>query len=70
MIEWLLNNKEWFFSGIGVFAIGIIISLFKRKEKKSINQSQTSGNNSHNFQSAGNLNVTLPNQNTGDKKDV
>ena len=27
MIEWLNQNKEWFFSGIGIFLIGSIISF-------------------------------------------
>lgn len=35
IIEWIINNKEWVFSGIGVSILSIIITLFK---KKSFNQ--------------------------------
>lgn len=60
-------NKEWFFSGIGVFGISIIITLItfwykkrkqsrrkqsRRKQSSEIHQSQRSGDNSNNYQSA------------------
>jgi len=28
MIEFINNNKEWIFSGIGVFALGLFITIF------------------------------------------
>jgi hypothetical protein len=35
MIDWILDNKEWLFSGIGVTLLGgvayLIRNLFKRK---------------------------------------
>lgn len=37
MIEFFLKNKEWIFSGIGVFLLGIIISIlssFRRSKEK------------------------------------
>lgn len=38
MLDWIINNKEWVFSGIGIFFIGIIISLikyFSQRKKKN-----------------------------------
>ena len=56
-MEWILENKEWIFSGIGVFIIGLIITLFTRKRKsKSIKMKQKSGSNSTNTQIGGDYN--------------
>lgn len=39
MLDWLLNNKEWLFSGVGIFALGLIMSIFsKNKNKNNPNQ--------------------------------
>lgn len=32
----MINNKEWFFSGIGVLIIGILVKFFHKKEKINI----------------------------------
>jgi hypothetical protein len=54
-MEWFLNNKEWIFSGIGVFLLGLIINIVFRK--KSIKQIQKSGKNSKNYQAGGDINI-------------
>lgn len=41
VIKWIIDNKEWVFSGVGISGVTIIIALFK---KKSFNQ--VAGNNS------------------------
>jgi plastocyanin domain-containing protein len=57
LMEWILDNKEWIFSGIGVFIIGLIIAFFSRKKKnKSIKMKQKSGSNSTNTQIGGDFN--------------
>ena len=35
MLEWILKNKEWIFSGIGIPVIAVIFKIIKnfRKEK-------------------------------------
>ncbi len=44
MIDWILNNKEWIFSGIGILVIGIVIKFFswvlsnKKKRQEQINE--------------------------------
>lgn len=60
MIETILNNKEWIFSGIGVVLfVGIgnlLLKLIKKGNSKNIiNQSQTTGDNSQAIQ-IGNIN--------------
>ncbi len=60
-MEWIINNKEWIFGGIGVAVISAIISLvvalFKRKPKKTFDMIQKSGHNSTNIQIGGDCNV-------------
>ena len=42
IIEWINDNKEWFFSGIGVFLLTIIIGVVKmlltKKRKNESNR--------------------------------
>ncbi|WP_422448086.1 hypothetical protein [Thermoanaerobacterium sp. DL9XJH110] len=50
MWNWLIANKEWIFSGIGVAVLTVIFSLFKSKRDKRINQKQIAGDSSMNIQ--------------------
>lgn len=59
MLEWILNNKDWLFSGIGVSIISVLFIMFKKKGGQNIN----SGNNSTNIQGGDDMNI-----NFGDKK--
>lgn len=45
-ISWVMDNKEWVFSGIGIFVLGLIFV----KSKYSIKQNQKGGDNSTNIQ--------------------
>lgn len=71
MMHWINDNKEWFFSGVGVVIIsGIFKLIFDRKkdtEGKSITYTQHSGNNSTNVQ--GN-NVNYYDNQKEEKKDA
>ena len=54
-MQWLLNNKEWVFSGIGISIIGTLANwLFMRKRPSQI---QKSGSNSENYQAGGDINI-------------
>ena len=72
-MEWLTNNKEWFFSGVGVFILGLIITFFSwlfRKKQKSENNTNVSmkqkgGKNSKNYQSNGDMTINLTAKNDG-----
>lgn len=57
MLDWIINNKDWIFSGIGVFVLGGIIALAKLISKKNkdsaiISQKQKNGEHSTNSQIA------------------
>jgi hypothetical protein len=53
-MNWLLHNKEWIFSGIGVFVLGLVITFFnKPARRRKIKQRQKSGANSTNIQVGG-----------------
>jgi len=59
-VQWIIDNKEWIFSGAGVFLISLIIA-FSMRNKRSINQNQKSGKNSTNYQSASDINIGAKN---------
>ncbi len=55
LMEWLIENKTWLFSGAAIaIPLAIIGWLFSRKSNKQI---QKSGNNSTNIQIGGNIKV-------------
>lgn len=62
MIEWFNNNKEWFFSGFGIFLLtifgGIIKSMFSKKRKHSNRTINISGDKSvYVEKNEGNINI-------------
>jgi hypothetical protein len=59
-MQWLIDNKEWLFSGVGVFIFGVIISFFTRKNASN-SQTQKSGDNSNNYQASGDINIGVKN---------
>lgn len=58
-MNWIIENKEWVFSGIGVFVISTIIGVFFCR--KSSKQIQKSGDNSKNYQASGDINIGINN---------
>lgn len=54
-MNWLIENKEWLFSGIGVSVILFIISLLNKKT--GLKQEQKSGANSTNYQSGRDIKI-------------
>ena len=67
MISWLVVNKQWVFSGIGVFVISCIFMLFRSKKHEKLRQTQISGGDSTNIQAGQNVNISLGRK---DEKDV
>jgi hypothetical protein len=57
-MEWLSNNYQWVFSGIGTSLVILIITILlkKNKEAKNIKMKQKSGDNSLNIQIGGDVN--------------
>lgn len=62
-MQWIIDNKEWVFGGAGVFVLSLLVTPFIKKGK-STNQTQKSGKNSTNYQSAGDINIG-PNNDKG-----
>lgn len=58
MWNWLITNKEWVFSGIGVAVLTVLFSLFKSKRDKRINQKQIAGDGSINIQIGENIKIS------------
>jgi hypothetical protein len=56
-VAWILESKEWIFSGMGVAIISGVIALIWRR-RGGVNQNQTSGANSTNIQAARDVNLT------------
>lgn len=68
MLDWINNNKEWLFDGIGVLFVSFILAiigkfLFTEKGKslgmRHTKQIQNSGNNSTNIQSGKDITINL-----------
>jgi hypothetical protein len=55
IINFINEEKEWIFSGIGVFVLGLFI--YGKSSKSSVKQKQKIGNNSTGIQANGDVNV-------------
>ncbi|MDW1675082.1 MULTISPECIES: hypothetical protein [unclassified Vibrio] len=60
MVQWIMDNKEWFLSGAGVAMATFVASLLLKKRKDKItNQTQIGGDSSSNYQSARDINISV-----------
>lgn len=57
LITYVVDNKDWIFSGIGVLVISFLWTALK-KSRSSAKQTINSGANSKNFQSLGDINIS------------
>jgi hypothetical protein len=58
-MQWFIDNREWFFSGAGIFALSVVGGwLFKNKV--AVKQVQKSGSNSTNYQAGGDIKIGKP----------
>ena len=57
MLDWVIENKEWVFGGVGVAIISAAIKLIFGRKPNGISQSQTSGSNSTNVQAGKDVNL-------------
>lgn len=55
-MQWIIDNKEWIFSGAGIFILSVVIGIFVKKQYSS-KQIQKSGSKSTNYQAGGDINV-------------
>ncbi|REG86558.1 hypothetical protein [Marinomonas pollencensis] len=54
-MNWLIENKEWIFSGVGVSVIIFILSVLRKNSDSK--QVQKSGANSTNYQAGGDIKI-------------
>jgi len=60
ILDWIVANKQWVFSGIGVVALTAFVGFFvKRKRTNGRRQQQSTRGISTNFQAGKNINVTF-----------
>lgn len=72
-MDWIINNKEWLFSGIGVALLTFLTSLFIRSKKETNNELMTGiSNNSTNNNTNTNTNSNIVNVNidNSEKKEI
>jgi len=73
MLDYIANNKEWIFSGIGVFLLSItvtlVISLIRRRNREASLQRQQSGSHSVNVQTHGDVTIE-GSLNAGDQRET
>lgn len=57
-MDWIIENKDWLFSGVAIVAIGTIIRWFKgNNSTPTSKQVQKGGDSSTNIQVGGSLNI-------------
>jgi hypothetical protein len=56
ILQMILSNKEWIFSGVGVVIAGLILGVFIKKKAGSY-QAIKSGNNSKNIQAGRDIHI-------------
>lgn len=57
-MDWIIENKDWLFSGVAIVIIGAVIRWFKGNSATRANkQVQKGGKNSTNIQVGGSLNI-------------
>jgi hypothetical protein len=57
LVTYVVENKDWIFSGIGVLAITWLLTALK-KSRPSAKQTINSGAKSKNVQALGNINIS------------
>lgn len=62
-MNWLSDNFEWIFGGIGATVVGVLLTFWLSRRldsarSRSIQQTQRGGDGSRNFQAAGDINVS------------
>lgn len=56
-MDWLIENKEWLFSGVLIVLPLTLIGWFVGKRILAISQQQKGGHNSTNIQAGGDVNI-------------
>ena len=69
ILAWIIDNKEWLFSGVGIVIFGGLMRFIFKKTSFSSSQSIRSGENSINLQAGRNLNIGSKNKRNDSKSE-
>ena len=58
LLDWILENKEWLFSGVGVLFVTVVFRFFRKKQTRSGSQQQQTKIKSRNLRAGGDINIT------------
>lgn len=58
-VAWVINNKEWLFSGVGLVVVAWVGRLVFKKTYASSTQTIRSGDSSTNVQSGRDVNIAM-----------
>ncbi len=68
LVVWVLDNKEWLFSGVGIVVIAWIWRLFRKRKEGSVSQEIHAGDGSTNVQAGRDVKFTAKSKgNDGEK---
>lgn len=65
IITFIIDNKEWLFSGVGIVVITLICRFFFKKRQAAPAQSIQSGDGSTNIQSGGDVSINIDKRTNG-----
>jgi hypothetical protein len=57
--DWVLANKEWLFSGVGVAVIGALVGFLAKRKANGVSVTNKAGASSQNFQAGRDLHLTV-----------
>ena len=57
IINWLVDSKEWLFSGAGIVIISLVVRFFIKRNNSSTTQTIKSGTQSTNIQAGRDINM-------------
>ena len=62
-LEWIFDNKEWLFSGVGLTVVGWLVRVIFMKRQASSTQSIVSGDSSKNVQAGRDVSIRTKKRN-------
>lgn len=68
-ITWIVDNKEWLFSGVGLIIVGWVGRLFFKKTYSSSTQTIRSGDSSTSVQAGRDVNIGMKDKSSDVEKE-
>lgn len=63
-MEWIVENKEWIFSGVGIFFITLLLSIFFKNRSNPTPNTNSSNTNSNSNSNSNNIIINNNNNNS------